>query len=148
MSHCDDRHRIFRHGLWSLPLMLCGPGTAQATEARDAAQVLSCMRSNSPTVLRTQNVTMEESRYTSVRAWLDQESCLPLKAEFYEGTRPLKRLIAPASSIRREGSIWYLQQIEMHDLQNDAYTTLSSEKGRASSAPAKLFDPTSFYKVD
>lgn len=90
----------------------------------------------------------KESRYSSVRAWIDRESCLPLKAEFYEGQRVLKRLSAPASAIRRDGAIWYLQQLEMRDLQADAHTTLSSEQARAGSSVAQLFDPETFYKVD
>lgn len=280
MSRFNDRcRRIFFRRSADLLLMtalLCGIAAVQAADAGDASRVLSCMRSNTPASLRTQNVTMElrehdvvvrslrgrlyllrdtagaaapgvlranlritepealaggaylitqtqdylrsgmyvylpsvkrvrritgsvadgslmgtqfsynefkqlqsafgdlqatleppgkidgrsvdvlsfhgfdgrESRYTGVRAWIDQQSCLPLKVEFSEGSRVLKRLSAPASAIQRDGSIWYLQQIEMRDLQNDASTLLTAEKGRASSAPSKLFDPASFYKVD
>jgi len=90
----------------------------------------------------------KEARYSSVRAWIDQQSCLPLKAEFYEGARAAKRLTAPASAIRRDGAIWYLQQLEMHDLRGDAYTRLSTEKASTGSAAAKLFDPENFYQVD
>jgi hypothetical protein len=90
----------------------------------------------------------KESRYTSVRAWIDQQSCLPLKADFYSGNKVLKRMIAPVDAIHRDGSIYYLQQFQMRDLENDALTELRSQKGSTHSTAAKLFDPETFFQVD
>lgn len=89
----------------------------------------------------------KDARYDRVRAWVDRESCLPLKAEFYDGERVVKRLSAPASAIQHDGGLWYLKRIDMLDVLADATTTLSAEPMAVVGSPAKLFDPEQFYKA-
>jgi hypothetical protein len=99
-------------------------------------------------VLSFRGFDNRESRYTSARVWVDQQSCVPLRADFSVGSTVLKRMIAPASAIRRDGNSYYLVQLQMRDLENDALTELRSEKGSTRSTPAKLFDPETFYLVN
>ncbi|WP_428311483.1 outer membrane lipoprotein-sorting protein [Hydrocarboniphaga sp.] len=99
-------------------------------------------------VLSFRGFDSSQSRYSGARAWIDQQSCVPLKADFMAGTKVLKRMIAPASSIRRDGAVYYVQQLQMRDLENDALTELRSEKGSTRSTAAKLFDPETFYTAN
>lgn len=99
-------------------------------------------------VLSFRGFDNRESRYTSARVWVDQQSCVPLKADFMAGAKVLKRMIAPASAIRRDGSSNYLVQLQMRDLENDALTELRAQKGSTRSTPAQLFDPETFYTAN
>lgn len=86
------------------------------------------------------------SRYTSVRAWVDKEACVPVKVEFYEGDAVRKRLTAPPNSLRQADQYWYLPAVEMHDLKSGSRTILRilgiSGVERVSTA---YFDPKLFY---
>lgn len=84
--------------------------------------------------------------YSAIRVWVDQKTCVPLKAEFYKGESVRKRFSAPASALKQAGKIWYLSELEMRDLIDDTRTVLkvtsmTSEK----ELPARLFDPNTFY---
>lgn len=86
------------------------------------------------------------SRYSSVRAWVDQEACVPVKVEFHEGDQVRKRLAAPPGSLRQSEKYWYLPTVEMHDLQTGSKTILRilgvSGDQKVSTA---YFDPKLFY---
>lgn len=86
------------------------------------------------------------SRYSSVRAWVDKEACVPLKVEFYEGDKLRKQLTAPPGSLRQADKYWYLPTVEMHDLKTGSKTILRvlgvSGMERMSTA---YFDPKLFY---
>ena len=88
------------------------------------------------------------SRYTSVRAWVDKEACIPMKVEFFEGEKVRKQLSAPPGSLRQADKYWYLPTVEMLDTRSGSKTILrilgvsSSDK-----VAAGYFDPQLFYKA-
>jgi len=88
----------------------------------------------------------EASPYSAVRIWVDEKTCVALKAEFYQGETPVKRLVAPAASLQQSGKLWYVSEMEMRDLKESTYTTLKVQ-GVSSDVDLgnKPFDPNSFH---
>lgn len=87
--------------------------------------------------------------YTLVRSWVDKDSCVPLKAEFYENKTLRKRLTSPASTLRQAGDFWYASVIEMQDLTEDLRTTLRVKSVTPDPEPglsSGTFDPKTFYQ--
>lgn len=87
-----------------------------------------------------------ETRYTAVRAWVDREACVVLRADFYEGRKAAKHLTTLPGALKRAGRVWYLSEMEMRDAVSGSRTLLRLGKLDAERAvPARLFDPTSFH---
>jgi hypothetical protein len=86
------------------------------------------------------------SPYNTVRAWVDQKSCVPLKAEFFEGDSVRKRLTASAGALQQSGKYWYLAEVEMSDLKEGTKTVLKLGKvAGATGLPGRYFSPDLFY---
>ncbi len=97
-------------------------------------------------VLSFQPLPGMESPYTSVRAWIDRETCVPLRADFNEGDKVLKRLTAPAKALQQSGKYWYLSEIEMQDLAKGTRSVLRIGEVTSGGELASLyFNPNSFY---
>jgi hypothetical protein len=62
--------------------------------------------------------------YSQTRVWVDQKTCVVLKAEFFEGDKPRKRLTAPASALTQADKHWYASEMEMRDLKEETHTVL------------------------
>ncbi len=62
--------------------------------------------------------------YSQTRVWVDQKTCVVLKAEFFEGDKPRKRLTAPASALTQAGKHWYVAEMQMRDLREETRTVL------------------------
>jgi hypothetical protein len=85
-------------------------------------------------------------RYTKVRTWIDQKTCVPLKADFYEGNKVRKQLIGPASALQKTGDYWFLSEIEMRDLTEGTKTLLRVLGVTAGKElPGSYFNPQLFY---
>jgi hypothetical protein len=85
-------------------------------------------------------------RYTRVRTWVDDKTCVPLKADFYEGDKVRKQLTAPSSALTRAGTYWYLTEMEMRDLVQGSKTVLRVLGLTASKElPGAYFNPQLFY---
>ena len=86
------------------------------------------------------------SRYSTVKAWIDQKSCIALKVDFFEGKDVRKELTAPAASLQQSASYWYASEILMRDLKDNTKTRLRivGVTGGAE-LPSRLFDPHTFY---
>lgn len=87
--------------------------------------------------------------YTLVRSWVDQTTCVPLKAEFHENRKVRKRLTSPASSIKQSGEYWYAALVEMQDLSDGLRTTLRVQSVTPNPEPAlssATFDPKTFHQ--
>lgn len=99
-------------------------------------------------VLQLQPAAGAAARYSRVRAYVDQKSCVALKAEFYEGNSLRKELTAPADSLKRADGYWYLSDLLMRDLKENTSTRLKvlGVVGSDEELPSRLFDPTSFYR--
>jgi hypothetical protein len=90
---------------------------------------------------------MKNPTYSRVRMWLDQKTCVPLKADFYQGETLRKELTASASALTQSGKFWYLSQVEMRDLKEGTKTLMKfgNIQGDVKATPA-MFDPNSFYQ--
>lgn len=87
-----------------------------------------------------------ETRYTGVRAWVDQDSCVPLRADFLEGEKVVKRMTAAAKHLQQSGRWWYLAEIEMHALTTGTRSTLKlGEVTSGSELSSVYFNPQSFH---
>jgi hypothetical protein len=84
--------------------------------------------------------------YTRVRTWVDRATCVPLRADYYEGETLRKQLIVPAAGLQRSGSGWFPGQIRMRDLAAGTATQLQVQgvSGEPELA-ARYFDPGTFY---
>lgn len=90
---------------------------------------------------------MKDPSYSLVRMWLDQKTCVPLKADFYQGEKLRKQLTTSAGALTQSGKFWYLSQFDMNDLKEGTKTQIKfgSVDGEAKATPM-LFDPNNFYK--
>lgn len=87
--------------------------------------------------------------YSLVRTWVDQQTCVPLKAEFYEGKAVRKRLTTPAASLQKAGDFWFAGLIEMQDLADGMRTTLKVKSVTPNPEPglsSATFDPKTFHQ--
>lgn len=92
---------------------------------------------------------LKNPSYSLVRMWLDQKTCVPLKADFYQGDKLRKQLTSSASALTQSGKFWYLSQFEMHDLQEGTKTQIKfgNVDGDAKATPM-LFDPNNFFRLN
>lgn len=88
-----------------------------------------------------------EGGYSLVRSWVDQKTCVPLKAEFYEGETLRKRMTSPVKALTQVDGYWYPSVVEMHDLRQNLRTTLRVLKVTPDKAlSGGYFDPKTFYQ--
>lgn len=100
-------------------------------------------------VLTFKPVNTGPGGYTLVRSWVDKDSCVPLKAEFYENKTLRKRLTSPAQTLRQAGDFWYASVVEMQDLVEEIRTTLRVKSVTPEPEPglsSGTFDPKTFYQ--
>jgi len=97
-------------------------------------------------VLLLKTKPAQDSRYTTMRSWIDQKSCVALKVDFYEGDKLRKQLLAPASALQQSGKYWYLSQMQMRDLKENTSTALKVlGVTSGTDLPSRYFDPNAFY---
>ena len=115
-------------------------GGAPKIEAREKLE-------NRPvTVLGVVPAPDAASRYSRIKAWIDDASCMALKVEFMEGTTPRKRLLAPASAIAKSGDYWYLSDSTMTDLKLGTKTQLKITGVKSGEDVAnRYFDSRNFF---
>lgn len=86
------------------------------------------------------------SPYSLVRMWVDQKTCVALKADFYQNDTVSKELSAPASALRQSGNYWYLGRAQMRDLQKGTSSELRIlGVDNTDELPTRLFEPRLFY---
>lgn len=84
--------------------------------------------------------------YSAIRTWIDQKTCMTLKADFYDGSAVRKEFTAPAAALRQSGVYWYLSQGQMRDLRDGTTTLLRIlDVSSSEELPTRLFDPRLFY---
>ena len=87
-----------------------------------------------------------ETRYTKVHAWIDEQSCLLIRADFREGDKVIKRLTAPPGSVVKTGNKWVITMLKMDDLQTGTHSELIfDEVTLDEELSAQRFNPKSFY---
>jgi outer membrane lipoprotein-sorting protein len=82
-----------------------------------------------------------DSAYERIKSWVDKETCVALRAEFYErGDKPRKVMTADASRLTREGEIWMSREMLMKDLRDETETVmLVEEVDVGADIPRKMF---------
>lgn len=65
------------------------------------------------------------SRFELIRTWVDQKTCVALKAEFFEVGTLRKRYTAPAASLKQSGPHWFATEGTMEDLGQKTRTRLT-----------------------
>lgn len=86
------------------------------------------------------------SRYDKVLAWIDQKSCMVLKAEFQHGGAVRKRFETSAKFLAQSGPHWYFSEGRIDDVQEKTSTRLRiSEVLSGKDLADRLFNPHMFY---
>jgi len=97
-------------------------------------------------VMTTKAKTGEDSRYSTVKTWIDQKTCVALKIDFFEGDKLRKELAAPATGLMQSDKYWYVSEAEMRDLKEGTKTALKVVGVTSGSdLPSRYFDAHSFY---
>jgi hypothetical protein len=80
-------------------------------------------------VVRLSLPSGEDAPYDKVVAYVDDESCVPLRTEFYEsGERLLKVVRADPNSITQEGSIHVARSLRVEDRKDQVRTAVRVER--------------------
>lgn len=86
------------------------------------------------------------TKYTRVRSWVDDQTCVPLQIEFYQAEGARKRLSVPAAALRKADDLWYASEAELVDLLDGSKTVLRVLGLDTDQAPpGRLFNPSTFY---
>ncbi|HEX4870935.1 MAG TPA: outer membrane lipoprotein-sorting protein [Nevskiaceae bacterium] len=87
-----------------------------------------------------------QSRFERIHSWVDQASCVALKAEFIEAEQVRKRFQAAAKSLVQTGPHWYLSEGRMDDLRQKTHTIIRITGVKSGEDLAdRLFNPRTFY---
>lgn len=86
------------------------------------------------------------ARFDKVQAWIDQKTCMVLKAEFLSDGVVRKRFSSAAKFLVQSGPHWYFSEGRVEDLQEKTFTDVrildvTSGKDLAD----RLFNPRMFY---
>jgi hypothetical protein len=85
-------------------------------------------------------------RFDRVLAWIDQQSCMVIKAEFLQEGAVRKRFTSSTAHLAQSGPHWYVTQGRIDDLQEQTYTELRITDVLSNEDLAnRLFNPRSFH---
>ena len=92
-------------------------------------------------VLDVRPTSESDSAYERIVAFIDKETCVLLRSEFYErGDRARKVLTAATSTLSQEGDVWLAREYLMRDLRDETETTMIVEEVEVGKAiPRKIF---------
>lgn len=90
---------------------------------------------------------IEESAYTRLLSYIDQETCTALRTDFFQADgKARKRLTVNPQEVRQHGPRWVAHFYEMVDLGDETRTELRIDKMTADTdLPDRLFNPQTFY---
>ncbi len=85
----------------------------------------------------------DSTPYTKISSWIDAETCLPLRVEYYDSTGELtKLLIARPKDFERVKGIWIARSITMHSLADGVKSRLDVQSIEIDEAlPDEAFTP-------
>jgi hypothetical protein len=79
--------------------------------------------------------------------WTDEQTCVPVRVEFLEGGKPVKRYRAKAAALRHEGRYWFASEAEMTDVATGSRSVLRFEGVDAGARLTSVdFNPQQFYQ--
>lgn len=86
------------------------------------------------------------SAYSRIRSWVDQETCVPLKVEFYQQKTLRKQLTASVKTLKQSNNFWYASEVSIRDLKSGSDSQLRLLKVESGGKVSKnYFDPQLFY---
>lgn len=88
------------------------------------------------------------SSYSRIRTWVDQKTCVPLKADFYQNQALRKQLVIPAAALKQSNNYWYPSEVSIRDVKagtGSQLRVLGVESG--SRISRGTFDPGLFYRI-
>ena len=98
------------------------------------------------TVLSAVPTVESGSRYSRIKAWIDDASCVAVKVEFLEGSTIRKRLLSPSAAIAKAGDYWYVSESTMTDLKLGTRTQLKITGVKSGEDMAnRYFDSRNFF---
>lgn len=87
-----------------------------------------------------------QSRYSMIRMWVDQETCVPVKVELREGLNQVKELTVPVTGLAKSNNRWYASEARMRDLVDGTQSVLKiTGTALGANVPNSNFDPATFY---
>lgn len=79
--------------------------------------------------------------------WTDEQTCVPVRVDFLESGKVVKRYVAKQDTLRREGRFWFAAEAEMRDVVTGSRSVLRLEgvdgEARLTSVD---FNPAQFYQ--
>lgn len=89
----------------------------------------------------------EESSFGRVKVAVDQQSCVALKTDIYEGGSVRRRITVPAKALQKTDSGWITSMAQAEDLKEGTTSTMRVVKVTTGQPlPTGYFDPQAFYK--
>ena len=86
------------------------------------------------------------SRFDRVLAWIDQQSCMVIKADFLQEDTVRKRFTSSTRHLAQSGPHWYVSEGRIEDLQEQTHTDLRVVDVFSGEELAdRLFNPRAFY---
>jgi len=91
-------------------------------------------------VVETRPTEAANSAYESIVTFVDKETCVPLRIDFYEpGGRLRKELTVSASDIIKKGSVWVARAALLRDVRDYTTTMLLIDSTEQETLPAAMF---------
>lgn len=87
------------------------------------------------------------SAYGRIRAWVDQQTCVPLKVEFYQRQTLRKQLDVPVSALKQAKDYWYASEVTIQDFKDGNSSKLRVLAVDGGKLSKNYFDPERFYLV-
>lgn len=88
----------------------------------------------------------DSARYEQLKAFVDRQTCVALRTEFYEGGTLRKEITVQAKDLKQSGTHWYAAAALVKDLKDGTHTRLRVLGVTAGDKLAgRYFSPTQFY---
>ena len=87
-----------------------------------------------------------QSRYNLIKSWVDSQSCVSLKTEFYTGGAVVKRMTVSPKALKQNNKHWYAEELLVQDLKQGSQTVLKiTGVSSDSKLSDSLFNSNSFH---
>lgn len=97
-------------------------------------------------VLSSKPLAGSPSSYSRIRSWVDQQTCVPLKVEFYQQKTLRKQLNVSVKALQQSNNFWYASEVTIRDLKEGRSSQLRVLKVESGGKLSKnYFDPQLFY---
>ncbi len=99
-------------------------------------------------VVQTRPAEAANSAYESIVTAVDKETCIPLRIDFYEpGRRLRKELTVDTAELSKRGSVWVAHAILLRDIRDYTTTLLLVDSTEQEVLPADMFTVQGFQRT-